>query len=170
VWLYKIISNKESFHSYKSKLWAKSYVTFSLEISNYPSILIRSWPMWHYPMCRHYPCVANIPCAALFSYHDVVPITPNLTHISLIWSPILEIFSAMNLPLHFLHIHRFDFYLKKKSLPSNLDKILWSNKFLRVPSCRNYFQWKSRWHLLLMRPWALNLDYMTFPFLHFGIL
>jgi hypothetical protein len=22
--------------------------------------------------------------------------------------------------------------------------------------------------LLLMRPWALNLDYTTFPFLHFG--
>jgi hypothetical protein len=24
--------------------------------------------------------------------------------------------------------------------------------------------------LLLMRPWALNLDYTTFPFLHFGTL
>jgi hypothetical protein len=24
--------------------------------------------------------------------------------------------------------------------------------------------------LLLMRPWALNLDYTTFPFLYFGIL
>jgi hypothetical protein len=24
--------------------------------------------------------------------------------------------------------------------------------------------------LLLMRPWALNLDYTIFPFLHFGIL
>jgi hypothetical protein len=70
----------------------------------------------------------------------------------------------------FLHIYRLDFHLKKKTLPSNFEKILWSNKFLKVPPCRNYFLWKSRWHLLLMRPWALNLDYTTFPFLHFGIL
>jgi hypothetical protein len=35
----KIIIYKGSFHSYLSKLWAKSYGAFSLEISNCPSIL-----------------------------------------------------------------------------------------------------------------------------------
>jgi hypothetical protein len=55
----------------------------------------------------------------------------------------------------------------KNILPSKFEKILWSNKFLKVPPCRNYFLRKSRWHLLLMRPWALNLDYTTFPFIHF---
>jgi hypothetical protein len=39
----------------------------------------------------------------------------------------------MNLALHFLHIWRLDFHLKKKILPSNFEKILWSNKFLKVP-------------------------------------
>jgi hypothetical protein len=76
----------------------------------------------------------------------------------------------MNPTLHFLHIYLLDFHLKEKILPSIFEKILWSNKFLKVPSCRNYFLWKSRWHLLLMRPRALILDYKTFPFLHFGIL
>jgi hypothetical protein len=74
----------------------------------------------------------------------------------------------MNSALHFLHIYHLDFHLKKNILPSNFEKILWSNKFLKVPPWRNYFLWKSRWHLLLMRPWPLNLDYTAFPFLHFG--
>jgi hypothetical protein len=39
----------------------------------------------------------------------------------------------MNLALHFLHIYRLDFHLKKKSLPSNFEKILSDNKFLKVP-------------------------------------
>jgi hypothetical protein len=77
-------------------------------------------------------------------------------------------FSAMNSTLHFLHIYHLDFHLKKNILPLNFEKILWSNKFLKVPPCRNYFLWKSRWHLLHMRPLALNLDYTAFPFLHFG--
>jgi hypothetical protein len=67
----------------------------------------------------------------------------------------------MNLAFHSLHIYHLDLYLKKKTLPSNFGNILWSNKFLKVPPCRNYFLWKSRRHLLLMRPWALNLDYRT---------
>jgi hypothetical protein len=132
-----------------------------------PSILIRSCPMWHYPMCRHYPMccpIFLIWCSLHYTYWSLN------THISLIRSPILEIFSAMNSTLHFLHIYRLDFHLKKKILPSNFEKFLWSNKFLKVPPCRNYFLWKSRWHLLLMRPWALNLEYITFPCLHFGIL
>jgi hypothetical protein len=39
----------------------------------------------------------------------------------------------MNSALHFLHIYRLDFYLKKNILPSNFEKIPWSNKFLKVP-------------------------------------
>jgi hypothetical protein len=85
-------------------------------------------------------------------------------------SPIWKSFSDMISTLHFLHIYHLHFHLKKKTLPSNFEKILWSSKFLKVPHCGNYFVWKSRWHLLLMRPWALNLAYTTFPFLHFGIL
>jgi hypothetical protein len=69
----------------------------------------------------------------------------------------------MDSVLHFLHIYHLDFQLKKNILPSNIEKILWNNKFLKVPSCRNYFVWKWRWHLLFMRPWALNLDYTIFP-------
>jgi hypothetical protein len=51
---------------------------------------------------------------------------------SLIQSPILENFNAMNSTLHFLHIYHLDFHLKKKKLPSNVEKILWSNKFFKV--------------------------------------
>jgi hypothetical protein len=29
--------------------------------------------------------------------------------------------------------------MKKKILPSNFEKILWNNKFVKVPPCRNYF-------------------------------
>jgi hypothetical protein len=45
----------------------------------------------------------------------------------------------MNSALHFLHIHCSDFHLKKKILPLNFEKLLWSNKFMKVPPCRNYF-------------------------------
>jgi hypothetical protein len=38
----------------------------------------------------------------------------------------------MNSALDFLHIYHLDFYLKKTILPSNFEKILWSNKFLKV--------------------------------------
>jgi hypothetical protein len=76
----------------------------------------------------------------------------------------------MNLALHTLHIYRLDFHLKEKILPSIFEKILGNNKSFKVRPCRNYFLRNSRWPLLLMRPWASNLDYTTFPFLHFGIL
>jgi hypothetical protein len=39
----------------------------------------------------------------------------------------------MNSSLHFLHIYYLDFHLKKNFLPSNFEKILWNNKFLKVP-------------------------------------
>jgi hypothetical protein len=38
----------------------------------------------------------------------------------------------MNSALHFLHIYRLDFYLMKNIFPLNFEKILWSNKFLKV--------------------------------------
>ena len=141
------------------ELWAKHYCSFSLEISNYPSILIRNCPIWHHPMCY----LVFLP----WYKHHYTYWSLN-THILLIRSPILEFFSAINSTLHFLHMYHSDFHLKKKILYSKFEKILWSNKFLEVFPCINYFLWKSRWHFFLMRPWALNLDYITFPFLHFG--
>jgi hypothetical protein len=36
----------------------------------------------------------------------------------------------MDLALHFLHINRLDFHLKKKILPSSFEKLLWSNNFI----------------------------------------
>jgi hypothetical protein len=92
------------------------------------------------------------------------------TNISLIWSLILEVlsvevFSAMNSAHHFLDIYLLDFYLNQIFLPSSSKKILWSNKFLKVLPYRNYFIWKSRWPLFIMRFWTLNLNYMTFLFL-----
>jgi hypothetical protein len=39
----------------------------------------------------------------------------------------------MNSTLHFLHIYHLDFHLKKNILPSNFEKILRKNKFLKVP-------------------------------------
>jgi hypothetical protein len=45
----------------------------------------------------------------------------------------------MNLACHTLHIYRLDFHLEKDILPSNFEKILWRNKFFKVPTCRNYF-------------------------------
>jgi hypothetical protein len=38
----------------------------------------------------------------------------------------------MNSALHFLHIYHLDLHLKKTILPSIFEKILWSNKFLKV--------------------------------------
>jgi hypothetical protein len=69
----------------------------------------------------------------------------------------------MDLALHFLHIYHLDFHLKNKILPSIFEKILWSNKFLKVEIIF-YENQDGMW------PWALNLDYTTFPFLHSGIL
>jgi hypothetical protein len=50
----------------------------------------------------------------------------------------------MNSALHFLHIYHLDFHLKEKILPSNFEKIPWSNKFLKVPPCRDYFPMKIK--------------------------
>jgi hypothetical protein len=72
----KIISSKGSFHSYKLELWAKSYATFSLEISNCPSILFGAVP------CGIMPCVAIFPYAAMIlsSLHLVIFGHPYLIH------------------------------------------------------------------------------------------
>jgi hypothetical protein len=47
------------------------------------------------------------------------------------WSSILEIFSHVNTH-HSLYICCLDFHMKKKFSPSNSNKILWSNKFLKI--------------------------------------
>jgi hypothetical protein len=60
--------------------------------------------MWHYPMCRHYPMCCMFP-TLMWSLRHLVFSRKLGTHISLIQSPILEIFSAMNSVLHFLHIY-----------------------------------------------------------------
>jgi hypothetical protein len=39
----------------------------------------------------------------------------------------LEFFSAIDSAIHFLHICRLDFHLKEQILPSNFEKIIWSN-------------------------------------------
>jgi hypothetical protein len=43
----------------------------------------------------------------------------------------------MNSIYHFLHIYHLDFPFKEVFLPSTSEKILWSNKFLKVPPKRN---------------------------------
>jgi hypothetical protein len=78
----------------------------------------------------------SFPMLILSSIHLVIFRHQYLTHTK---NLILENFSAINSTLHFLHIYCLDFYLKKKFLPSIFEKILWSNKFLKVPSCRNDF-------------------------------
>jgi hypothetical protein len=79
------------------------------------------------------PC---FPTLKLSSLHLVIFRHPYFTHI-IIWSPIPEFFNAMNSTRYFLHVYYLDFYFKKIFLPSNFEKILWSNKFLKVPPCRN---------------------------------
>jgi hypothetical protein len=48
--------------------------------------------------------------------------------------------------------------LKKNILPSNFEKILWSNKFLKVPPCRNDFYEKQDGICFL---WDLGLWILT---------
>jgi hypothetical protein len=79
------------------------------------------------PLSHVLPC---FPILVLSSLHLVIL----NTHISLIRSPILEIFSAMNLALHFLHIYHLDFYLKKKkSCLQTLRRFYGITSFPRYP-------------------------------------
>jgi hypothetical protein len=50
----------------------------------------------------------------------------------------------MDSTLHFLYIYFLDFYLKNIFLPSNFEKILWSNKFLKVTPRRDLFIFKIK--------------------------
>ena len=149
---------QRSFHSYKTKLRAKSYGTSFPKNSIHLSIFIWNCPMWHHPKCCHYPMCYPMKTSWLCSLD---------THFSLTWSLILEIFSAMNSMQHFLHIHQLDFHLENIFLPSNSEKILWNNKFLQG---KIFFLENSRWPLLLIKPWTLNFDYKNFSSLYFGIL
>jgi hypothetical protein len=113
--------------------------------------------MWHYPMCHHYSMCWHV----FLSWYYLQYTSWSLNiHISLIESPILEIFSAMNSVLHFFHIYNLDFYLKIKILPSNFEKILWSNKFLKVlvkiifyeNQDGIFFSWDLRLWILTIQP------------------
>jgi hypothetical protein len=116
-----------------------------VENSICPFILIWNCPIWHYPLCFHYSM-----CYPVFSIHT-----------SLIWRPILETFSTMNSTCYFFICLVWFSTWRKFSCLSNFEKIQWSNKFLLIPPYRNFLIWKSRWPLLLMRPWTLNLDYRS---------
>jgi hypothetical protein len=80
------------------------------------------------------------PTLKLPSLHVVIFRHPHLTHMK----SNSNFSSAMNSTHHFLHIYHLDFHLKKFFLPSKFEKILWSNKVMKVFPCRNYFFGKSR--------------------------
>jgi hypothetical protein len=91
------------------------------------------------------------------SLHLVIFKHPYLTHTK----SDFRNFSAMNSALHFLHIYHLDFHLKKKILPSNFEKILWSNKFLTYPQVEiilyknqdgSCFLWDFRLWILTIQP------------------
>jgi hypothetical protein len=81
-----------------------------------------------------------------------------------------------------MSIPQASFYYKKvdkntlsptllSSLPQRRsEKILWNNKFLKVPLIEIILFGKKRWPLFLMESWTLNLNHTTFSFLYFGIL
>jgi hypothetical protein len=83
----------------------------------------------------------------------------------------------MNSALHFLHISRLDFHLKKKILPSIFEKILWNNKSFKVPLEEIIFYENQNgicflWDLVL---WILTIQpshsyTLAYYILHFGIL
>jgi hypothetical protein len=76
------------------------------------------------PLAHVLPCFPNL---MLSSLHLVI----FRTHISLIRSPISEIFSAMNWTLHILHIYHSDFHLKKKSCLQTLRRFYEVTSFSR---------------------------------------
>jgi hypothetical protein len=71
----------------------------------------------------------------------------------------------MNSALHFLHIYCLDFHLKKKILPSNFEKILWSNKFLKVTLIETIFYENKTafafYEILGFGSWLYNLPILT---------
>jgi hypothetical protein len=69
------------------------------------------------PLSHVLPC---FPILILSSLHLVIFKLPYLIHMK----SDLDVFSAMNSELHFLHIYHLDFHLKKKILPSHFEKIL----------------------------------------------
>jgi hypothetical protein len=115
--------------------------------------------MWHYSM--YCPIFLSWYCFH-YTYWSLD------THISLIWSPILEIFSGVNHIILFTCITWVSTW-RKKSCLQTLRRFYGITSFSRYPLVE-IFIWKSRWPLFLIRPWTLNLDYTTFPFLYFGML
>jgi hypothetical protein len=118
------------------------------------------------------PCIPILPRLVLFFYPKTIFAIPNdlqtpTCHSYEVWPWKFLVLRIEH--IIFFHIYYLVFYLKKIFLSSNSEKILWK-KYLKVPPCRNLLFWKPRWPLLHMRPWTLNLDYMTFSFLYFVML
>jgi hypothetical protein len=67
----------------------------------------------------------------VLSLSHVLPCLPALKLSSL--HLVIFKFSAINSACHFLHIYPLDFHLKNILWPLNSKKILWSNKFFKVP-------------------------------------
>ena len=72
--------------------------------------------------------------------------------------------------IHFLHIYSLVFYLKKISLPSKFEKILWNNKFLKIFTCRVMFLFKTKMtfascETLNFESWLHNLSILCFGIL-----
>jgi hypothetical protein len=128
-----------------------------------------NWELFHVALSHVSPLSHVLPCfpiLMLSSLHLVIFRYPYLIHTK----SDFRIFLCYEFNTSFSSHLPISFSLEKKILSSNFEKILWSNNFLKVPPCRNCFVCKSRWYFLLKKPWALNLDNTTIPFLHFGIL
>jgi hypothetical protein len=148
-WLFWAASDISKFSYFSSDFLCNSKLQGKLSLIQ---IGIVSQKLWHFfsrnlqfnyelshvalshvsPLSHVLPC---FPILMHSSLHLVIFKHPYLTHMK----SDFRNFSAMNLALHILHIYHLDFHLKKNILPSNFEKILWRNKFLKVPPCRNYF-------------------------------
>jgi hypothetical protein len=109
------------------------------------------------PLSHVLPC---FPIVMLSSLHLVIFRYPYLSHTKSDFRK----FCCYEFNTSFSSHLPFRFPLKKKFLPSIFKKILWSNKSFKVPPCKNYFLWKSRWHFLLI---DLGLRILTTQPSHF---
>jgi hypothetical protein len=123
------------------ELWAKSYGTFSLEISKCPSILIWSYPMWHYLMCHHYQCY---PVFLPWHFRNLkVPIHFNLelSHVALSnVSPLsmLPCFHTLTLSSLQLVIFRHPYLTHQSPSPEIFSTMNSTLYFLHI-YCLNYY-------------------------------
>jgi hypothetical protein len=102
-------------HFFSKKL--KLPLHFNLELSH--ATLFHKSPLSH--------VLPYILTLKLSSLHQVIFRHPYLTHMKSDFRNLECHGFSMSFPPHLL----FEFHLKKKMLPSNSEKILWSNKFLK---------------------------------------